>query len=466
MNDDTQKKNKKSQGRAPVRSSKPAPEQHDVKPGLDVRMAASKILAAVIDKRTPLDGMLDQGHGNPTYRALSDADRSLCRAILNATLRHLPRIEAALASMLDKPLPEGARALQHVLTTAAAQILYLDIPSHAAVDLAVEQANRDPRNRRFAKLVNALLRRMVRERDAILEEGQSISPMPAWFLKRLTAAYGAEKAREIAESQLTPAPIDLTVKSDPKAWAERLQGQLLPTGTIRLAAFEGSIPSVSGFEDGEWWVQDAAASIPAQLFGNVEGKKIADLCAAPGGKTAQLVTRGAQVVAVEQSANRAKRLRENFARLKLEVDVVHSDLFDFKPDELLDGVLLDAPCSSTGTTRRHPDVLWTKGVSDIEKLAALQAKMLRHAITLVKPGGLIVFSNCSLDPLEGEVVVRDLLVENEAIERVPVEKTDWPGLEDAINDAGEFRTSPAMLPATDGYAGGMDGFFACILRRR
>ncbi len=162
-------------------------------------MAASKILAAVIDKRTPLDGMLDQGHGNPTYRALSDADRSLCRAILNATLRHLPRIEAALASMLDKPLPEGARALQHVLTTAAAQILYLDIPSHAAVDLAVEQANRDPRNRRFAKLVNALLRRMVRERDAILEEGQSISPMPAWFLKRLTAAYGAEKAREIAE---------------------------------------------------------------------------------------------------------------------------------------------------------------------------------------------------------------------------------------------------------------------------
>lgn len=428
-------------------------------------MAASKILAAVIDKRTPLDGMLDHGHGNPAYRALSDADRSLCRAILNATLRHLPRIEAALASMLDTPLPEGARALGHVLTTAAAQILYLDIPSHAAVDLAVEQANRDPRNRRFAKLVNALLRRMVREREAILEDGADIPAMPAWFLKRLTAAYGAEEARKIADSQLTPAPIDLTVKSEPQVWAERFQAKLLPTGSLRLAPFEGSIPSLPGFEDGEWWVQDAAASIPAQLFGNVQGKRIADLCAAPGGKTAQLVARGAVVTAVEQSANRAKRLLENFARLKLEVDVVQSDLFEFKPDELLDGVLLDAPCSSTGTTRRHPDVLWTKGVSDIEKLAALQAKMLRHAITLVKPGGLVVFSNCSLDPLEGEIVVRDLLAQNSSVERVPVLKADWPGLEEAINALGEFRTSPAMLPATDAYAGGMDGFFACILRR-
>lgn len=275
-----------------------------------------------------------------------------------------------------------------------------------------------------------------------------------------------ETAKEIAKSQLTPAPIDLTVKSNPEEWAKQMNGRLLPTGTVRLAAFDGAIPSLPGFADGEWWVQDAAASIPAQLFGNVQGKRIADLCAAPGGKTAQLVVRGAKVTAVEQSANRAKRLAENFARLKLDAEVVHTDLFAFKPDELLDGVLLDAPCSSTGTTRRHPDVLWTKGVSDIEKLAALQAKMLRHAITLVKPGGLIVFSNCSLDPLEGENVVRDLLAETDTIERVPVLRADWPGLEDAINNSGEFRTSPAMLPAENGYAGGMDGFFACILRRR
>jgi 16S rRNA (cytosine967-C5)-methyltransferase len=368
--------------------------------------------------------------------------------------------------MLDTPLPEGARALQHVLTTAAAQILYLDIPSHAAVDLAVEQAHRDPRNRRFAKLVNALLRRMVRERDAILQSSLAVSPMPQWFLKRLTKAYGEEEALRIAEAQLTPAPIDITVKSDPEGWAARLNARVLPTGSLRLAAFDGVIPSLPGFEDGEWWVQDAAACLPAQMFGDVKGQKIADLCAAPGGKTAQLAARGAYVIAVEQSANRARRLRENLGRLKLSAEVVESDLFSFKPEELLDGILLDAPCSSTGTTRRHPDVLWTKGVSDIEKLAGLQARMLRHAVTLVKPGGLVVFSNCSLEPIEGEQLVADLLAENPSVERVPVDKKRWPGLETAISPLGEFRTTPAMLPATDAYAGGMDGFFAVALRRQ
>lgn len=461
--DDTQKSSKKP---APKTQARPAADKPEPKPGLDVRMAASKILAAVIDKRTPLDGMLDAGHGNPAYRALNEADRSLVRAILNATLRHLPRIESTLSTMLDKPLPEGARALQHVLTTATAQILYLDIPSHAAVDLAVEQANRDPRNRRFAKLVNALLRRVVREREEILEASKAVSPIPQWFLKRLISSYGTEQALRIAEAQLTPAPIDLTVKSDAPVWAERLQAKRLPTGSLRLAAFEGAIPTLPGFEEGEWWVQDAAACIPAQLFGDIRGKRIADLCAAPGGKTAQLASMGAKVIAVEQSPNRTKRLAENLARLKLEAEIVHSDLFAFKPDELLDGVLLDAPCSSTGTTRRHPDVLWTKGVSDIEKLAGIQARMLRHALTLVKPGGLVVFSNCSLDPLEGEQLVADLLKENPEVELVAIDPKNWPGLEEAITPEGAFRTTPAMIAPENDYAGGMDGFFACTLRRR
>lgn len=463
--DDNKKKRQKPS--AP-RQTEEGSSKHPVfadKPGLDVRIAASKILAAVIDKKTPLDGMLDPGHGNPAYRALSDADRSLLRAILNTTLRHLPRIEKSLSMMLDKPLPEGARALQHVLTTAAAQILYLDIPSHAAVDLAVEQAHRDPRNRRFAKLVNALLRRMVRERDEILIASEAISPVPGWFYARLVKSYGEAEARRIAEAQLTPAPIDLTVKADAQTWAERLNARLLPTGSLRLAAFEGGIPAVDGFEDGAWWVQDAAASIPAQLFGPISGKQIADLCAAPGGKTAQLCALGAQVIAVEMSGNRAVRLTENLSRLNLSAEIVQANLFDYKPEELLDGVLLDAPCSSTGTTRRHPDVLWTKDAKDIEKLAELQGRMLRHALTLVKPGGLVVFSNCSLDPLEGEQLVAQLLRDDVSVKRVPIPREDWPGLENAINPLGEFRTTPAMLSATEGYAGGMDGFFACVLQR-
>jgi len=389
----------------------------------------------------------------------------LVRAILNSALRHLPRIEAAISSLLDSPLPEGARALHHVLVVGAAQMLYLDVPDHSAVDLAVEQANRDPRNRRFAKLVNAILRRIGREKQEILEQVAGVPAMPAWFLSRLEAAYGASAALRISETQLEPAAIDLTVKSDAEGWAKRLNGVVLPTGGVRLAAFEGSIPSLEGFNEGEWWVQDAAASIPAKLFGSLAGQRVVDLCAAPGGKTAQLVLAGAKVTALDQSANRLKRLSGNLARLGFAAETVGADMSKYRPDELFDAALLDAPCSSTGTTRRHPDVLWTKGPEDIAKLAALQERLLRHALTLVKPGGIVVFSNCSLDPEEGEDLVARLLVDTDNVERVPIAASDWPGLEAAISPLGAFRTTPDMLPLGDGFASGLDGFYAVVLRR-
>ncbi len=419
----------------------------------------------MLDRKTPLDGMLDAEGGSAAYTTLGDSDRALVRAILNSALRHLPRIEAAISSLLDSPLPEGARALHHVLVVGATQILYLDVPDHSAVDLAVEQANRDPRNRRFAKLVNAILRRIGREKQDILERVASVPAMPGWFLSRLEAAYGAPAARRISDTQLEPAAIDLTVKSDAEGWAKRLNGVVLPTGGVRLAAFEGSIPSLDGFEQGEWWVQDAAASIPAKLFGPLAGKRVVDLCAAPGGKTAQLILAGAKVTALDQSANRLKRLSANLARLGLEAETVVADMSKYRPDELFDAALLDAPCSSTGTTRRHPDVLWTKGPEDIAKLAGLQERLLRHALTLVKPGGLVVFSNCSLDPEEGEDLVARLLAESGNVERVPIAAGDWPGLEAAISPLGAFRTTPDMLPQTDGFASGLDGFFAVALRR-
>ncbi|NEI70882.1 MFS transporter [Rhizobium lusitanum] len=444
------------------------PRRHDSassKPGFAARAAATKILAAVIDRKTPLDGMLDAEGGNPAYRALSESDRALVRAILNSALRHLPRIEAAISSLLDSPLPEGARALHHVLVVGAAQILYLDVPDHSAVDLAVEQANRDPRNRRFAKLVNAILRRIGREKQAVLEQVAGVPAMPAWFLSRLESAYGAETAIKISDTQLEPAAIDLTVKSDTDGWAKRLNGVVLPTGGVRLASFEGSIPSLEGFDDGEWWVQDAAASIPAKLFGSLAGKRVVDLCAAPGGKTAQLVLAGGKVTALDQSANRLKRLSTNLARLGLEAETVVADMSKYRPEELFDAALLDAPCSSTGTTRRHPDVLWTKGPEDIAKLAGLQERLLRHALTLVKPDGLVVFSNCSLDPEEGEDLVARLLADTDNAERVPIAAADWPGLEAAISPLGAFRTTPDMLPLSDGFASGLDGFFAVVLRR-
>ncbi|MGO4623314.1 RsmB/NOP family class I SAM-dependent RNA methyltransferase [Ensifer sp. 2YAB10] len=452
---------------ASAKSKKPAAAPRGPeKPGLRARQAAAKILAAVIDRKTSLDGMLDNEHGNPAYRELNEPDRALVRAILNSALRHLPRIQAAINSLLQTPLPEGARALEHVLAVAAAQILYLDVPDHSAVDLAVEQAQGDPRNRRFANLVNAILRRLSREKDAILESVRDLPAMPDWFFERLVARYGAEPAQQIAEAQLTPAAIDLSVKSEPAGWAERLGGTVLPTGSVRLGAFSGSIPSLAGFDEGTWWVQDAAASIPARLFGDLAGKRVVDLCAAPGGKTAQLILAGAEVTALDQSGSRLRRLRGNLKRLGLEAETKEVNMADFQPETLFDAALLDAPCSSTGTTRRHPDVLWTKGPEDIAKLAALQERLLRHALTVVKPGGIVVFSNCSLDPLEGEEVVERVVGSGAAYERIAISAADWPGLEDAITPLGEMRTTPAMLPLDAPFASGLDGFYAAVIRRK
>lgn len=442
-----------------------APSSADRKPGLQARQVAAKIISAVIDKKTSLDGMFDAHHGNPAYRELNDADRALVRAILNSSLRQLPRIDAMIGSLLQTPLPEGARSLNHILTIGAAQILYLDVPDHSAVDLAVEQALIDPRTKRFGNLVNAILRRMSREKEHLLSTiGEATPVFPRWFEDRLLHSYGKEETDRIAEVFLSPAAIDLTVKSNSQGWAEKLGGRVLPTGSVRLAGYSGAIPYLHGFDDGEWWVQDAAAAIPVQLFGSLDGKRIVDLCAAPGGKAAQLATMGAEVTALDQSGNRLKRMKENFDRLKLDVATLEMNTVDFRPDDLFDAALLDAPCSSTGTIRRHPDVLWTKGPDDIEKLANVQEKLLRHAHTVVKPGGTVVFSNCSLDKREGEEVVAHVISDG-LYSMIPIDPANWPGLEDAVTPLGEMRTTPAMIPAEGGYAGGLDGFYAAVLRR-
>ncbi|MBD8687893.1 MFS transporter [Rhizobium sp. CFBP 13717] len=428
------------------------------KPGLGSRVAAVKILSAVLDKQTSLDGMMDAENGNPVYRALSVADRALVRAIVNTALRHLPRIEHALGMLLDGPLPQGARSLHHVLVVGAAQMLYLDVPDHSAVDLAVEQAHRDPRNKRFVKLVNAVLRRLGREKDAVLEAVSTIPVLPKWFYSRLAKVYGEDAAARMAQAQLIPSVIDITVKSEPELWAEKLNGQVMPNGTVRLGSFEGSVSALEGFDQGEWWVQDFSASMPVRLMGDLKGKRVADLCAAPGGKTAQLILSGAAVTALDQSGNRLKRLRENLGRLQMQAELVETNMLKFQPTELFDAVLLDAPCSSTGTLRKHPDVCWTKDEKDIAKLAGLQEQMLRHAITLVKPGGIVVFSNCSLDPSEGEEMVAKVLASETSLERVPVTVDAFPGMEIAVNPDGDLRTTPDMF-------GGVDGFYATVLRQ-
>lgn len=436
-------------------------------PGLAARMAAAKLLAVVVDARTPLDGLTDNESGHPHYLALEPRDRALVRAILTTALRFRITIGKLLSRRLERPLPPNAHTLTHILHVAAAQILFLDAPDSAAVDLAVTHAKSDPRTTRFAALVNGVLRSLARGKDAELQTMlDTTQDAPAWFADMLAAAYGKAKTDAILAAHRVEAPFDFSVKSDPDLWAERLGGIVLPTGSVRVGKLDAHVSSLPGFADGDWWVQDAAAALPARLLGDVAGTRVADLCAAPGGKTAQLILAGAEVTALDASKNRLTRLASNLERLRLQATLVQADMLSYQPDTLFDAVLLDAPCSSTGTVRRHPDVPWTKSVTDVEKLAALQAKMVEAAARLVKPGGRIVFSNCSLDPAEGEDLYRAFLAASRDVEPDPVLPGEIPGADDFLTEAGNLRTTPADLVLETPGLSGLDGFFAARFRRK
>lgn len=441
------------------------------KPGLAARICAQRLLSAIVDAHTPMDALTDDAHGHPSYLILSGRDRSLVRAILMVALRYRGDLNAILDRFIDKPLPSGAQSLTAILHVALAQILFLDVPQHSVVDLAVESANGDPRNRRFAPLVNAVTRRAAREKGQ-LSANIAAAPAraPRWFINRLAEIYGAQIADAIDDKHKHAANVDITLREETAEnlihWAARLDAHVLPTGSLRLNSRQ-SIAEMDGFEDGQWWVQDAAAAIPARLFGSLSGKSALDLCAAPGGKTAQLAARGARVVALEKSPNRAKRLAENLSRLQLQdrCELVTGDLFAFAPETLFDGVLLDAPCSSTGTVRRHPDVPWTKTIADIEKLAQLQARMLAKAADFVRPGGTLIFSNCSLDPLEGEEVARAFTATEPRFSIEPIAAHELAGLEMTVDGDGFARTTPADLAMEPQESGGLDGFFVARFKR-
>lgn len=434
------------------------------RPGLGARLVAAKLLSAIVDARTSADGLLDGGGGHPGFRALEPRDQGLVKAIILTALRFRGTIGRVIGACLDRPLPPNALALRHILHVGAAQILYLDVPDSAAVDLAVAAANVDSRSVRFAGMVNAVLRRLSREKPDLDLSGAGEN-LPDWLRQRLLPAYGAAAVEAIAQSHLTPAPLDLTVKGDPAEWAARLGGIALPTGTVRLGGFDGPVTALPGFETGDWFVQDAAAALPARLFGDLSGLRVADLCAAPGGKTAQLVLAGGRVTALDINANRMRRLKENLTRLRLEAECVVTDLSAYPPAEPFDAVLLDAPCSSTGTIRRHPDIPYTKDAAEVEKLAGVEARLLGDAARLLRTGGRLVFSNCSLDPAEGEAVVDAFLAAHPDFAVEPVRPEEMPGLEGAIDAKGRVRTTPDMLAHAELRLAGLDGFFAARLRK-
>lgn len=433
-------------------------------PGLAARRIATDIVDGVLRRRIALDDQLSGKTAHLGLATLPDRDRALMRRLAATVLRRLGTLRHLVGGFLDKGFPADAPRTETILLVGAAQILWLDVPDHAAVDLSVRLAQADRRAARYAGLVNAVLRRVAQARSEF-DSSDVTRDTPPWLYARWRKTYGDDTACAIAAANGHEPALDLTVKQDAAHWAERVHGKVLPTGTVRTLA-HGAISLLPGFVEGAWWVQDAAASIPAQLFGTLAGKDVCDLCAAPGGKSAQLANAGANVTAVDRSPARIARLKENFARLTLNVETVAADALEWQPDKQFDAVLLDAPCTATGTIRRHPDVPWLKSENDLGVLTSLQSRLLDRAAGLLKPGGTLVYCTCSLEPDEGEAQIAALLARDPRLERAPITAAEVFGQAEFVTALGELRTLPHYLPDPDPRWGGLDGFFAARLTRK
>lgn len=422
------------------------------------RLCALGALVHCLDKNKPLDSawVIDRH-----FTSLSPSDRAFAQMLAKTTLRRLGQIEAILAQFLERPLASSASRIMHTLRLGVAQLIWLETPPHAAVHSAVEMT-KQLKMEKFGGLVNAVLKKISLEGKAIADaQDAAYINTPQWLWDSWVKAYGAETTRKIAEVHLMEPPLDITVKSDPAFWAEQLGGVVLPMGSVRLRDTR-NITQLKGFSEGYWWVQDMAATIPARLLGDVREKRVIDLCAAPGGKTAQLAAGGAKVSAVDMSKERIAMLKTNVHRLKLQADYVTTDASKWLPAFAPDAILLDAPCSATGTLRRHPDVAWHRKPEEIERLVHTQAKMLVHAFEMLKPGGTMVYSVCSLQPQEGEQQITEFLKNCKEAALVPVDPAVLGGLKECITARGEIRTLPCHLFEMDG----MDGFYAAVLTKK
>jgi 16S rRNA (cytosine967-C5)-methyltransferase len=431
-------------------------------PGLAARRIAADILDGVLRRRIALDEQFSGKNAHPGLPALAERDRALTRRLTATVLRRLGTLRHLVGGYLEKGFPSDAPRAETILLLGAAQILWLEVPDHAAVDLSVRLAQADRRAGRYAGLVNAVLRR-VAQHGATASFDDISRDTPEWLLKRWTGIYGSDTARAIAAANGHEPALDLTVKQDTESWAERLRGRVMPTGTVRTLA-HGAISLLPGFSEGAWWVQDAAAALPVRLFGDLRGMNVADLCAAPGGKTAQLAFAGANVTAVDRSPARINRLRENLARLSLDAETVVADALEWDGGPF-DAVLVDAPCSSTGTIRRHPDVPWLKSEADLSVLTSLQQRLLDRAVGLLKPGATLVYCVCSLEPEEGENQITALLARDPRVARKPITPQDVFDRAEFVTPAGDLRTLPLHLVDPDPRWGGLDGFYATRLTR-
>ncbi|AVF03688.1 MFS transporter [Devosia sp. I507] len=423
--------------------------------GLKLRLAAAQRLKTVLagEHFAPL-GASDLADGR---------DRALANRLITTALRRHGQIDVMLADLLEKGLPARAGSFEAVLRLSLAQLVFLpDLGAHSALFLAVEAIKRDAKARHLSGLMNAVLRRAQANsaRYGLMDDALLL---PEHFATGWTAAYGADAVAQFATALTEGAPLDLTLRDNDPALIEALGAEPLLADSVRLESRDRAVEALPGYDDGRWWVQDAASAIPARLMGLEAGRSVLDLCAAPGGKTAQLIKAGYKVTALDSDGTRLQRLRQNMARLGYTPGVIEADAANYDPTSPFDGILLDAPCSATGTFRRHPEVLWNRSARDIAGRVTLQQALLTNAFRCLAPGGTLIYCVCSLEVAEGEQQVAWALDALPGLELWPIAPGEMAGLEQAVSAEGLVRTHPAMSPG-NGNAG-MDGFFVARFRR-
>jgi 16S rRNA (cytosine967-C5)-methyltransferase len=424
--------------------------------GLKLRLVAAQRLKSVLagDNFSPL-----------TATELADGrDRALANRLITTALRRQGQLNFIIHALLDKGMPGKSGTFEAVLRLSLAQLVFLpDLGAHSALFLAVEAVKRDPKARHLSGLMNAVLRNAQANsaKFGMLSDDLLI---PDTFGDTWLEAYGEAAIDAFSTALLSGAPLDLTLKANDPDLIDQLGAQPVMADTVRIDQRDRPVEALPGFAEGLWWVQDAASAIPARLLNARPGGRVLDLCAAPGGKTAQLIKAGYKVTALDSDATRMDRLKQNLARLDYVAETVVADAGNYAPASPFDGVLLDAPCSATGTFRRHPEVIWHRSVDDVAGRVRLQRALLTNAFRCLDASGVLVYCVCSLEPKEGEDQVEWALETLPGLELWPVTEAELPGLEGAIGARGLVRTHPGIAPG--GREGGMDGFFVARFRRR
>jgi len=428
--------------------------------GLNPRRAAARAYIEIMKHHRTLESALEAA---PGFKQMEARDRAFAWAITAASLRRAGQTDAVLANFLSKPLAETSNMAQALLMTGATQLLWMGVPAHAVVSSTVNLAGETTETQRLKGLINAVLRKTASEGAGLASKTAPQSNLPDWMRATWRKAYGPGQLSRIADAHLKTPPLDITVKNpkEREKWASELDARILPNGTLRRDEV-GDITVLPGFAEGAWWAQDAAAAIPATLIKAKKGDHVVDLCAAPGGKTMQLASTGARVTAIDISTKRLERVQQNLDRTGLEAKIRATDARGWTPKRLVDAVLLDAPCTATGTLRRHPEAAWIKKASDMKGLRELQKALIKSAVKMLKPEGKLVLCTCSLQPEEGEELARNIRLHNADLEVSPITHGEVPGLAEAITPDGHLRLTPALWKEH----GGMDGFFIARFVKR